>query len=383
MDTPSPLRLISFITALTLMTLSAGCSTTGQHQRTTASQWKHQGIFISEERITQLRDRINSKTEPNFSAWLQVKKACDEGLSKEPHAVAKWAIPGFYDGHADHENAVDGLHKDTTLAYDEALCFQISRDSKYAKESARLIDAWAMTLKEADPSLADTKLSMNEFFSPMIVAADLLENSGAWSEVQKIRFHKFISEIVLPLNTMEPKTNNHANWGVLLVLCIAAYNDDLALFEKAEARIKALMDLQIGADGTMQLEVDRSDNKNWHGGPNRGKNGLWYSNYALTAMTMSAEVLRLNGRDLFEYKTASGKSMRLAFEKTARWDRYPEEFPFYQSNHGDLMGAHAVSNFEILNQHWKNENATDLLEELRPLTSAAGMPHLTLTHGGF
>jgi hypothetical protein len=375
--------LLGLLTVLSLLNPLAGCSTVHVNNPGSEMSWTHTAIFLSNDRIVKLKQRIASKTEPNFSAWLNVKKNCDNGLLQAPHPVEKWAIPGFYDGHKEHEEAVERLRQDSTLAYEEALCFRILDDTNFAKQSARIINSWAVTLKEADSSLTDTKLSINEFFPPMIVAADLLDRSEDWSLEQKTRFKKFIRDIILPLNTMEPKSNNQANWGVFLVLCAAAYIDDSALFEKAEARMKSLMDVQIGSDGTMLFEFDRSDNKNWHGGPTKGKNGIWYSSYALLPMTLAAEVLGLNDRNIFDYQTTSGRSIRLAFEKIAIWDRHPEYFPFYKSNHGHLKGVNAVSYFEILNQHWQNENATELLNEFRPLTSSAGMPDITLTHGGF
>ena len=360
-----------------------GCSTANMKDSKNVNSWKHSAVFIDNARIENLKNRIAAKSEPNFSAWLIVQKNCENGLNEAPSPVEKWAIPGFYDGHDSHEQAVEGLRKDSTLAYEEALCFRLSNDSRYAKQSIRIISAWANTLKEADSSLVDTKLSMNEFFSPMIVAADLLELSSDWNSQEKNHFKEFIQKIILPLNTMEPKKNNHANWGVFLVLCAAAYTDDFVLFEKAESRFKDLMDIQIGPDGMMLFEYDRSDTKDWHGGPTKGKNGVWYSNYALMPITLGAEVLRLNGRNIFEYRTPSGKSIQLAYEKISDWNLHPEHFPFYKSNNGQIKGIRAISYFEILNQHWANSEVSELLKNLRPLTSAAGIPDLTLTHGDF
>ncbi len=368
---------------LTLAVFLFGCISMRNGNLNGNNVWRHSAVFIDSSRLEKLKTRILTKSEPGFAAWRIVKKNCDDGLATKPQPPTRWAIPGFYDDHEAHEHAIEKLRKDATLAYEEALCFRILNESRYAKQSAKVINAWASTLKEFDPSLADTKLSMNEFFAPMIVAADLLNTSNEWTVGDKLRFKDFIRQIILPLNTMEPKQNNHANWGVFLVLCAAAYTDDVVLFEKAKDRFKSLIDIQIGADGTMVLEYDRSDTKNWHGGPTKGKNGIWYSNYALMPITLAAEVLNSNGFDLYNYRTISGKSIGLAFKKAAEWSRHPELFPFYKLNHGKLKGARAVSYFEILNQHWPDPNASELLSSLRPLSSEAGMPHLTLTHGGF
>ncbi|MFZ4715659.1 MAG: alginate lyase family protein [Bacteriovoracaceae bacterium] len=381
MDRKSNFNFLSGI--LIFIIFLVGCSSISGDNSNVEIPWKHSAVFLDSTRIDKLKKRIEEKSEPNYQAWLEVKKNCDKGLSLDPNPVGKWAIPGFYDGQDAHEQLVEGLHRDTTLAYEEALCFRILGDSRYAKQSIRIINAWTNILKESDPSFVDTKLSMNEFFVPMIVAADLLESFSLFTNNDKLKFKKFIRDVILPLNTMEPKKNNHANWGVLLVLSIAVYLDDLVLFEKAEARFKDLMEIQIAADGTMLMEYERSDTKNWHGGMTKGKRGIWYSNYSLMAMTLGAEIFRLNGRDFFNYQSSTGKSIQLAYKKIADWSRHPEKFPFYQLNKGHLKGVSAVSYFEILNQIWSDPNASELLKNLRPLTSDAGVPNLTLTHGGF
>lgn len=102
-----------------------------------------------------------------------------------------------------------------SLSYEEALCFQITGDFRYTQQSIRIVDAWSNTLKFSDPTLADTKLSMNELFiSPMITAADLLETSSDWKGPQKLQFKNFLRKVVLPLSTMEPKYSRSmiANW---------------------------------------------------------------------------------------------------------------------------------------------------------------------------
>ena len=367
---------------LTVIAVSySSCSGIPSNQRNT-SHWVHNAVFISDSRLELLRKRISEKTEPTFSAWKVVGPACDRGLLQKPRAVGRWAIPGYYENKDRHEAAVLPLQADSTLAYEEALCFRLTGKTKYAAQSIRIINAWSSTLRSSDPTQADSKLSMCEFFPTMIAAAGLLRPYGDWSNGSREQFKTLLRKVVLPLNTMDTKKNNHANWGTLLVLSVATFLDDLQLLEKAEVRFKSLIDTQISADGTLPLEIDRSDSKVTHGGATRGKRGIWYTNYALMPTTLSAEILSINGHSLYEYRSPAGGSLKSAYERVADWCLHPEAFPYYGLNHGKLKGTNYVSYFEILDILWPNSAAHAMLEKYRPLTADGSFPLLTLTHGG-
>lgn len=368
----------NFLFLTFILLISTSCSTLN---RDTASSWKHSAVFIGDARIDILRSRIEQKMEPTYTAWISMKHRCDRDRDRAPTPVEKWSVPGFYDGHEAQQIAKRPLENDATLAYEEALCFRLTSDATYARSVVRILSAWMETLTASDPVQVDSKLTMSYHFPSMIAAADLIRSYPDWSENHRIQFQKFIRTMILPLNTMRPKVNNHANWGMVLVLSAAAYLDDEALFNDAENRFKELIDIQIDSDGTLPNEIERSDSKNLRGGPTKGKNGLWYTKFALMPTTLSAEILRVNRRDVYDYRSAKGGNLKIGYEKSAHWSRYPEKFPFYESNHGQIKGVKYIDYFEILNVLWPNPSATELLEKLRPLTTETAFPDLTLTHG--
>ncbi|MGK5089652.1 hypothetical protein WDW86_19030 [Bdellovibrionota bacterium FG-2] len=102
---------------------------------------------------------------------------------------------------------------------------------------------------------------------------------------------------------------------------------------------------------------------------------------ALCALT--AEILYLNGHDLFNDRSTAGGTLSLALKKIADWSLHPESFPFFKNNSGNLSGVNRISYFEFLNQHWPYAPAMALLKRHRPLSADGGIPDLTLTHGGF
>lgn len=367
------------ILLLTVFGTIWGCTTL--QNREISNKWNHRGIFLTDQRLSILKLRVQKKMKPTYESWIDALKNCNEGLSHSPQPASNWAVPAYYEDKDLHEKIVQPLQDEARLSYELSLCYRLTNDERYSKKSVELINAWSETLKTYDLSFKDTKLSMSESFSSMILAADLLSTFDGFTPAMKNQFKNFLRNIVLPLNTMNDKKNNHANWGLLLVLSSAAYLDDLALFERAESRYKELISIQIEPDGTLPLEIDRSNTTNYHGGSTKGQKGIWYTNYALSPTTLSAEILNINGYDAYSYKSPSGSSLRVGYEKAASWSAHPETFPYYKANNGKLFGMNYVSYFEILNMIWPNENAKKKLRDLRPLTVDGSFPHLTLTHG--
>jgi hypothetical protein len=374
------LILFKLVYLLLLANLIVGCSIL--HNKSSAKEnWTHSGIFLTDQRLINIKLRIQKKIEPTYKSWVEVLQNCNQGLLHSPQPAAHWAVPAYYEDKILHEKIVQPLQYESRLSYELSLCYRLTDDERYSKKSAEIINAWSTTLKTYDLSLGDTKLSMSESFSSMILAADLLKTYNGFTITIQDQFKDLLRKVVLPLNTMDDKKNNHANWGLLLVLSSAAYLDDLGLLERAESRYKELIAIQIEPDGTLLREIDRSNTTNYHGGSTKGQKGIWYTNYALSPTTLSAEILNINGRNVYSYKSSSGGSLKAGYEKAAEWSAHPETFPYYKSNNGKLFGMNYVSYFEILNMIWPNENAKKKLRELRPLTVDGSFPHLTLTHG--
>ena len=328
------------------------------------------GVFLSEARLNTLRLRIASKVQPTYEAWLKLKAAADKHLKAEPHAPKEWYVPGYYNDAEGHRKAKEGLQDDANTAYELALCYRMTGDEKYAAAAARLIRAWATTPEKLSRK-DDSTLSFSYHFPALILAADLLRPSRSFPAAEQEEFKAFVREKALPLNTMG-SSNNWGNWGLVLVLAGAAYLGDGALFEKGVARWKQFIEKQIAEDGRLHEEVNR----------NGGRSGVWYSHFSLMPQTLAAEIARVNGVDLYEYRAPNGRTMRQAFELLAGWTRSPAKFPYWKGDAKELHGSDYASYFEILNARWRNADAAAFLESRRPLTASHCAPYLTFTHGG-
>ena len=336
--------------------------------------WHAQAVFLSDARLALLRSRIDQESEPTWTAWLQVHKTADCALSLQPHAASKWHVPFVYEDPEGHANAKQGLQDDANGAYALSLAYRMTAEEKYAIVAARLLNAWATQVETLVRS-QDSGLSFSYHFPALIFAADLLRDSPSWPVSEQSAFKDFVRKKAIPQNTME-KDNNWGNWGLVLVTASAAYLDDRELFDQAVRRWKELIEAQIAEDGHLVHEVNRG------GFGRQGDYGIWYSHFSLMPQTIAAEIACVNGVDLYDYVSPSGRSLRLAYEWLAPYVCEPHRFPYFQGGDvGQLVGVEYASYFEILNTRWPSTDATAVLQRLRPLTASHSAPFLTFTHG--
>jgi hypothetical protein len=330
---------------------------------------KFQSVFISDARIKQLKIAVNEQKEPTYTAYLQMKKIADQNLDRIPTATREWYVPGYYVDAEGHRTAKNGLCDDANAAYAQALCYRMTDQKKYAEAAIKLINAWVNTL-EVLQTKDDSRLSFSYHFPAFILAADLLRDENVWPDNEQKGFEIFLREKALPMSTIKSK-NNWGNWGLVLSSACAVYLNDRDLFQTCVDRWKYFIEDQIASDGHMPHEVHRSE----------GMRGIWYSHFSLMPQTVAAEILKINGADLYNYRSPSGRTLESAFKKIAAWTRFPESFPYWEGDPKKLTGRQYISYFEILNVHWPNGDATSLLRKKRPLTATHSTPYMTFSHG--
>jgi len=326
-------------------------------------------VFILDKKIKYLKEAVIEKKEPTFSAFEAMCKIADQNLNRTPTAEKEWYVPGYYDDAEGHRRAKNGLRDDANTAYAQALCYRITGQQKYARSAIRLINAWATTI-EVMSRKDDSTLSFSYHFPALIFAADLLRKEDVWPEDQEQKFSEFLQNKALPMSCMD-RENNWGNWGLVLSAAGAVYLKNEELFDACVERWKYFVEHQIAADGHMPHEVNRSG----------GMRGIWYTHFSLMPQTVAAEILKINGQDLYDYISPSGYTLKMAYETIAGWTRRPEVFPYWDGDPNKLTGRQYVSYFEILNSHWPNEDAISLLIKSRPTTAGHSAPFMTFTHG--
>jgi hypothetical protein len=327
-------------------------------------------VFLSEQRISAIRERIAARVEPTYSAWQHLEQYVQEHEGHRARVPSRWYVPGFYVDADGHRRAKEGLMRDANTAYAFALYFRLGGGPEHARAAAEIVRAWSTQLEDTSDK-DDSTLSFSYHFPAMIFAADLLRGSDVWSDEDERVFRAFLRDKALPLNTMA-RANNWGNWGLVLTVSVAAYLQDEAMLERCEERWKEFIRDQIAEDGHLPHEVHRSG----------GQRGLWYSHFTLMPQTIASEVLRVNGVDLFDYVAPNGRSLQMAFTRLAAWCRRPETFPYWDGPTEKLLGMNYYSYFEPLADRWPDEDAQSLIDAARPTTASHSAPFLTLTHGG-
>jgi hypothetical protein len=328
-------------------------------------------VLITDARISVIKGRIASQVQPTYKAWTVMKSYVDAHLNDACLAPSYFNIPPLYSNPKGHDAAVNSIEHDSALAYKLALAYRLTGNEVYAASCVRFLNGWTkVTFSTSD----QTKLVCNNRFPSMIVAADLIKRSPRFTFSQQQNFKIFVRQKLLPMNTGGYTGNNWQNWGVLLETSIAAYLQDQTLFNKAVGQWKSLIEYQMTDNGEMKYEIHRCG-----GSSSGGCDGIIYSNFALIPQTEAAEIMKVNGVNIFGYVSPSGHTLKKAYDKMAYWSRYPCTFPYYSC---PTRGLSHVKYMEILNPIWPNANAAWLLAKYRPLDlSQFSFPVMTLTHG--
>lgn len=291
--------------------------------------------------------------------WGGLRSACASGLRLQSHPVADFSPPPHYGPKGPRMerpgDAEPTLKRESIAVYNLALCYDLSKDPRYSDKAEDLLEGWARTTKKIGTAQGMDGFNFN--FPYALMGAYILRHEAHWSGGD---LGKFVRDIVVPANNAALK-NNHGNWGVLLLATSAGYLDDPALMDQARNRWMELMRSEVATDGSLPLEICRSDTSNWCGGPTKGIKGIAYTHYALEPTTIAAEIFLNQGKSV--YSTPEGALLCKAYSRAAGWTMHPETFPYYAANNGKLIGVHKVNYFYILQQRCPIPDGAAALKE--------------------
>jgi hypothetical protein len=306
------------------------------------------GLLLSDAELTVLQ-----AFPQRASGLLNV---CRKQLDRKPAPMADIS-PGAHYG-ANGVQATDApqtLSPDARMAYRAALCYVLSDDARFASHAQAIIDAWASTLRTVGSRQGQAEVRFN--FSYFVIAASWVRGANGWDDG---RFRQLLRQTIAPVSN-EKIANNQANWSVLLEAAIGGYLAEPAMLGQARERWQALMASQVAADGSLPKEICRTDTSNWCDGPHKGINGMSYTHFTLLPTALAAQVLERQGMSV--WRSPGGEQLQRAFYKTAAWTRQPETFPFYADQGGRLNGVRNAAYFALLQRHYPNPDAAQLLED--------------------
>ena len=161
--------------------------------------------------------------------------------------------------------------------------------------------------------------------------------------------------------------NNIYAWWITTRATAAAYVGDGGKLNRAFSAWKSSAIKQIDSQGRMTRERTRPD-------------GLGYSLYALTALTMTAEVARLRGVDLYGHQDGKGGSaLKRAFDYHAKYVLNPGSWPGSKKHPNTKDDA---ATYEMAYSRWRDNKFRDVVTRKgRPLKDEWGAGVTTLSHG--
>ena len=282
-------------------------------------------------------------------------RKCDTELAAPTHAVADFAPAPHYtaQGSSPDDDQATGLTGDIRRAYRAALCYRLSANAAYAGQTQSIADAWAGTMKSASNAQGRSDINFN--IAQLVVAASWVEGANGWNAAS---FKAWLSKVIVPLS-LSNEPNNRGNWGNLQDVAIAAFINDKPALATGAARWQALLTSEVAEDGTLPLEICRSNSSDHCGGPDKGVNGLAYTHYALLPAAIAGEIMEAQGQKSFG--SPSGGSFAKAFNKTATFTQNPALFPYYAANNGNLNKIDHCAYFALAALHFPNENARAVL----------------------
>jgi hypothetical protein len=321
-------------------------------------------------------------------------------------------VPRYGSTATQQEQEREAIAYDAQEAFQAALYYRMNPVGGYSQAgqtAQQLINAWsdpAITIysNNNDLNTAQTALTLCIQYAPFIWAADLLR--GTKYAVNENNFENFLNNTIYPVaNTLrtDPANNNGVDWALLLYTSIAAFENTSsgtvtpsATLSTAVTTFQTDVNNQIDHNGYMNCTMKNASSditRNDATGVT-GSSGIWYSNFALMALTYTAEILHRSGYEEFDYTNIWHTGLQKAFVNLAQWDEDPSTFVYYSSNRlgwASQVTTEDCAYLEILNDHWANADAMSLFlngstvnsSTKRPFQSDLGLSCTTLIHSGF
>jgi len=324
-----------------------------------------------------VRLRIDSKTDPQYSAFQLLLKNADKALLFKPDPPETMYIMGGYQKNSNLREMRAWLWRNSHAAYSCALAWRLTGKEKYGRKATEILITWAA--KNTKFTGYDRGLQLGSHFTPMLYAFDLLDGFPGFSGAERKDFETFWRKrcLVHTAAAMDKKNN----WGdncLMGVFAAAIAFEDMDLLEKALRRLDKYFkgDWKFRKDyrGTyLPAEVKRSD----------GLRGITYTAYAFTGMTQSLEMARNcgDGFDFWTRQTSKGATLKNAIEDYFKWMISGKNFPWH-SEPKRYGSSHRGNTFEIANTRLKlDKRISDWINDNRPIDGSQGDEYCTLLKG--
>jgi len=338
----------------------------------------HPNIFLNDEEISAIRLEVEAGEQPWTGAYQQLISQANAALGTHFYSVTTsgrnshsysterpYTSDGVYNpdaDRADYEAAISLSEAMRSLG----LAYQLSDNENYAERALFLLRKWCLdneTHMSPEYTNGQSLIELSITMPGLFYGADLIYNYPGWNAAEKTAFLQWVSNFVDDAKTWS-RSNNFENWRHVVLATGAALTDDETTLQATFTSWKNSLPEFISSNGFMSEELYRT-------------RSLFYSLYALNAMTQVAEVARHHGEDLYNYAN-NGRGLEQAFDLHAPYAAEESSWP-YENMNGVESGNMAI--FELAQLFQNKQSYRAVIDHWgRPLEETRTMGWLSLSH---
>lgn len=372
----------------------AGCGGVGGHPEPSpafeSADVVYAGLLDGAE-VAAVTEQIRAGNDPWRSGYAAQISDTERALDASPRSVVDDGAPEGVDEHrfatgadrTDYEAALDMGR----WIRDLGLGYAFTGADRYARKAIDLVDHWFVApATRMHPSGknhggADFSIELHVTIPKMIYGVSLVAGHPSWRRIdggenavrEWIRAYLDDMEAGAGEDSYDGAVeNNIYAWWILGRATAAAYLDDRDSLTGAFDDWRANALAQIESSGRLKLERQR-------------ENGLLYSLYGLKALTLTAEIARHYGVDLYGYAPddAEESALQRAFAFHAQYVRNPDawEWGLGDGNFSAAEREEGASVYELACSRWSTESYRRVVRSTgRPVYDRRILGWVTLTH---
>lgn len=371
----------------------------------TPEQGSENYIYVSGSELRAAVERARNDESPWSTAYDRALSDAEDAMDVSLASVVDDGAPQWDDAHRfgatddrhDYSVAIDM----TTAARDAALGYWLTGEDRYAERAIDVIYHWCLdpeTRMKPDADIANngTEIELLITIPKLWYAASFLRGHSYWSEKTgddlETAFRKWVDKFVESLP--DPgyfQYNNQWAWRIATIASAASYLGQSDRLEQAfcmwrgqcrtaahgKDKPRPWNQYRKRGDGTgcLKSELSRND-------------GLNYHMYGMKALTLTAEIARQHGVDLYGFNAPTdpgdGPTLKKLFDFMVPYLKSPSDWEWGTGSDGvdgQERGNYAAL-FEVGYSRWRDEAYLEVIRELeRPAYDFWILGWTTLTHG--
>jgi len=347
--------------------------------------------FLDSDEVRAIQRQLAAGNDPWHTGYVAQLRDARRALDATPESVVDNGAP---DGVDDHRFATDEKRADYHAAIrmghwirDLGVAYAVTGWERFARKAIELLDHWflasATRMYPSGENFGETYFSIELHITvpTMLYGAALVRDSPRWAAVEGSReeLRTWVETYLADLEAGRGKDkytgvvrNNIYAWWLVARATAAAYLGDRAALEGAFDDWRANALDQLEPTGLLKHERQRTD-------------GLDYSIYGLTALTLTAEIARHYGVDLYGYTLDGDERSALlrAFAAHQPFVVDPTGWPWGVGENGYTDAERQASGavYELAHSRWRRDGFRSVVEGIgRPLYERRVLGWTTLTH---